>query len=259
MLGDYEMLTDEIADYALRIIRKHNVHVRDYGYGVRYSFLELCIDEECYLGVTHTLINNLMGKPAYMGEIEPHRLREYVSSIDPYLKQIGHEIINAVGQYLLDTSSGGVEYGVDPSEITVFENKRTVFIGDVRPLVDHAINRGGEVYVFEADPCRRDLAYPEFYYYRILGEADNIFISGSALTNESINEILRYVNPDANIVLIGPSASIPPEPLRGTPVKMIAAMKINPSSNEKIKRGIIRGGGTRFISKNSTKYIQRIK
>ncbi len=249
---------DILARYVLEILRGHDVSIHDYGYGIRYSYVELCIDDKCFLGVNHTLLFNLRGKKPYMDELDPYRVVEYVSSIDPYLKQLGHCIINAVNQYLMHNGYFGeyTHYDKDPIDIVDLRDKRVVFIGDVRPIVDYSHRVARETYVFEADPCRRDIAYPEFYYYRILGDADIVFITGSTLTNDSIDEILRYTCRDAIKILIGPSASVPLKPVIDIGIDIIASMHIPPENTEIVRKGIIRGGGTRMINRFSRKYVQ---
>ena len=233
------LLIDNIALYVARNAGRHKVKIVDYGFGIRYSYAVLSIDGVEYVGATHTLINNMVGKKPYSGPVRIDELPSYVSSINPYLKQIGHSIINAYNQYLL-------------------ENKLTVIIGDLRPIVDYLRSRNYEFYVFESAPCRRDIAYPEFYYYRALPRADNLIITGSTLTNDSIDEILRYKKPSAVTVLMGPSASVPAESLIGKGIDMIASTHIPSEKTWRTVKTIIRGGGTKQIKELGMKYIQII-
>ncbi len=254
------MLIDEVAGYVVSHGMSRTVEVVDYGFGVRYTYLILRIDDREYVGVTHTLINNMVGKKPYLAGLEFDRLPEYVSSINPYLKQLGHSMINAYNQYLLETGQTvPPTWWGDPVEYVDFTGRRIVFIGDLRPIVGHAAESGAEVYVFDANPCRRDLAYPAFYYYRVLGKADTVFVSGSAITNDSIDDILRYTMGNALVLLTGPSASIPVEPVRGRGIGLIASIHIPSSKTLEVAWIVRRGGGTRHIGRAGRKYIQAVE
>ncbi len=251
------MLIDNIALYVAKNAGKRRVRIVDCGFGIRYSYAVLSIDGVEYVGVTHTLINNMIGKKPYSGPVRIDELPSYVSSINPYLKQIGHSIINAYNQYLLENGLTVKPVGErEVLNLLDLEDKLTVIIGDLRPIVDYLRDRKYEFYVFESAPCRRDIAYPEFYYYRVLPRADNLIITGSTLTNDSIDEILRYRKPGAVAVLMGPSASVPAESLIGQGIEMIASTHIPSEKTWSVVKTIIRGGGTRRIKELGEKYIQ---
>ncbi len=253
------LLIDNIALYVARNAGRHKVKIVDYGFGIRYSYAVLSIDGVEYVGATHTLINNMVGKKPYSGPVRIDELLSYVSSINPYLKQIGHSIINAYNQYLLENGLTVKPVGEgEVLNLLDLENKLTVIIGDLRPIVDYLRSRNYEFYVFESAPCRRDIAYPEFYYYRALPRADNLIITGSTLTNDSIDEILRYKKPSAVTVLMGPSASVPAESLIGKGIDMIASTHIPSEKTWRTVKTIIRGGGTKQIKELGMKYIQII-
>lgn len=254
------MLIDRAAEYADKVLSATSHRLIDYGFGIRYSYVVMEINGKKYIGVVHTLYNHMMGKPSPISIDPGKRISQLVSSIDPYRRHIGHCMINAVNQYLLAEagSSRHLLLDRDPLDIIDPRGKKIVFIGDVRPIVDSVKEYAEETIVFEAAPCRRDPAYPPFYYHRVLPRADIVFISGSAVTNDSIDEILSSIRPGATTILIGPSASLPSQPLLGTRITMIASIIIPPDKTDTVRQGLIRGAGTRFIAKQGLKYIEFI-
>lgn len=252
------MLIDRVAEYADKILSRTNYRLLDYGFGIRYSYVIMEINGKRYIGVVHTLHNHMVGKPSPISIDPGITVSQLVSSIDPYKKHIGHCMINAVNQYLLAEagSSRRLLLNKDPLDIIDPRDKKIVFIGDIRPIVDAVKEYAEETIVFEANPCRRDPAYPPFYYHRVLPRADIVFITGSAVTNDSIDEVLSSIKPGTKTILIGPSACLPSHPLADSRITMIASTMIPPDKTDVIRQGLVRGAGTRFIVKHGLKYIE---
>jgi uncharacterized protein len=81
-------------------------------------------------------------------------------------------------------------------------NKKVAIIGHF-PFVEKLSQFVGELYVFEKEPKFGDLA--ESKMPEILPDCDVIGISATSILNHSIENILRYSNPNAYKIMIGPS------------------------------------------------------
>jgi uncharacterized protein (DUF4213/DUF364 family) len=87
------------------------------------------------------------------------------------------------------------------------EGKRVAIIGHF-PFVPELRKTAKELWVFEQNPTEGDLAADE--EEKLLPKADVVGITGTALTNHTIESLLALCDPKAYVVLLGDSAPLSP-------------------------------------------------
>ena len=231
-----------------------NARIIDYCICLRYTYVLISIDGKKYLGLSHTFINHLSRRKPGINSIEELRLPDTLLSRDPYARQLGFALLNAYSQYLI-SRDGHVDLGRDVDAVDAVEigrNERVLFIGDIRPLVERVRERAGEVVVLENDVCRRPDTLPGTYL-SLLGDFDVVFITGAALVNGSLDQILMLTRSARERVLVGPTAQIYPGFLRGTGLTKVAGCYVlDPGA---VIRGLKIGYGTRWVLRYSRKYV----
>ncbi|MBW2609826.1 MAG: DUF364 domain-containing protein [Deltaproteobacteria bacterium] len=98
------------------------------------------------------------------------------------------------------------------------EGSSVAVVGAIVPVLQRLKQRGGTWWVLEQDP--RTLKGEELEHYipperseEIIGRADILVITGVTLINTTLERILEAARPDAEITVMGPTASMLPEPL----------------------------------------------
>lgn len=86
---------------------------------------------------------------------------------------------------------------------------------------------------------------PDYAAREVLPEADVVLITGSTLVNKSIDSLLELCEDSREVILIGPTASLVPDPLfnRG----ITAEMGIQVSDTDAMLKVVSEGGGTRQL------------
>jgi uncharacterized protein len=76
------------------------------------------------------------------------------------------------------------------------------------PFLEKMKDSFEKLWIFEKNPQAGDLNESDIPHY--LPEADIAIITGTALINHSLESILKYVNPDAYKIMLGPSTPLSP-------------------------------------------------
>lgn len=86
-------------------------------------------------------------------------------------------------------------------------NREVALIGHF-PFVPRLLSRVGKLHVLDQNP--RPGALPSTAASRILPQADVVAITGTTLINHTLDELLSYCSPRAQLILLGPSAPLSP-------------------------------------------------
>ncbi len=109
------------------------------------------------------------------------------------------------------------------------EGARVAVVGAFVPVLRTLRRRGGEWWVVERDPrtLRRD-ELPHFVPAErgpeVFGRADVLVITGVSLLYHTLEAILDAARPGAEIAVMGPTASMLPEPLFDRGVRVVGGV-----------------------------------
>ena len=102
--------------------------------------------------------------------------------------------------------------------VQVPDDSSVAVIGAIVPVLSLLKRRGGTWWIIEQDPktLREDELphyVPEEKSEEVLAKADVIIITGVTLVNHTLENILESARPAAEIAVMGPTASMLPEPM----------------------------------------------
>ena len=107
-------------------------------------------------------------------------------------------------------------------------------VGAFAPVLRTLKRRGGTWWVIEQDP--RTLKGEEVQHYtpakesdEIIQRADVLIITGVTLVNHTLDAILSLARPGAEIVLMGPTAGLLPDPLFERGVRLVGGVWVRKS------------------------------
>ncbi|MHA1595201.1 MAG: Rossmann-like domain-containing protein [Candidatus Baldrarchaeia archaeon] len=159
---------------------------------------------------------------------------------------VGVAAINAASQLVFEERASEYEFSdVDVVEL-VKKDDDVVMVGYFAPLVPRILKKTPNLVVIERKPAPGDIEIlPDFASEKVLPEADVVIVSGSTLVNKTIDRILELSKNARDVVLLGPTASVIPDPLfrRG----VTAVMGIRITDADKMLKIVSEAGGTRWL------------
>jgi uncharacterized protein (DUF4213/DUF364 family) len=119
---------------------------------------------------------------------------------------------------------------MDALEAVQFPDHSAVaLIGAIVPALRHLKRRGGTWWIIEQDP--KTLREEELPHYvpeerseEVLAKADVLIITGVTLVNHTLENILKVARPGAEIAIMGPTASMLPEPMFERGVRVVGGV-----------------------------------
>jgi uncharacterized protein (DUF4213/DUF364 family) len=146
----------------------------------------------------------LMKEPGFLLERSARELTEMSHSDSLLEAAVGMAAINS----LLDVDERSlVELNAADVILEKGQGKRVAIIGHF-PFVPRIREKAKQLWVIEKNPREEDL--PETEADRLLPRADVIAITGTALTNHSLESLLRSRNPTAFVILLGDTTPLSP-------------------------------------------------
>ncbi len=138
-----------------------------------------------------------------------------VVDVNPLNRVLGLALINAISQYHM------TEVRWDELELRT----PVCVVGLMRPLIKELRDKGLDVLVFERSPyLRGDDAYSDVEEELLIPKCGTVYITGMTLLNFTIDRLLGLSRGGIN-VLIGPSASLLPELVKGLGIHYIESMR----------------------------------
>ncbi len=185
--------------------------------GVAYTPIKDIPQAVCCPSSAGTTFNPLTvaGKP--VSEILPA-----LSSDEPIKTAVAIATLNALSAACWNQGLAGpyqIHTGVDAQDRVQMPTGTTVaVVGALVPTLRALKRRGGTWWVIEQDP--RTLKGEELDHYvpagesaDVLSRADVLVVTGVTLINHTLEGILAAAKPGAEIAVLGPTASLLPEPL----------------------------------------------
>jgi len=125
-----------------------------------------------------------------------------------------------------------IRRGVDALDaVEVPRDAHVVIVGAFVPVIKAMKARGQSFRILEQDPAT--LKADEMPFYAPAGQApvevpkaDVLFVTGTTLINDTLEPILAAAKPGAKIVVVGPTASLSPEPLFRRGVSLVGGVDV---------------------------------
>lgn len=153
---------------------------------------------------------------------------------------IGVATLNAVSRCLWEkrgfSDCRAVE-GKDAFELLDFTRARRVaLVGAFSPYIRQIERMGLDLTVLEKNPqaLREEAAkyfYPSEEAPKILPHADVVILTGSTIVNHTIDDLLSLVRKSSQVAVVGPTASMVPQPFFKRGVSVLGGIRITDPDN----------------------------
>lgn len=159
-----------------------------------------------------------------------------LSSAEPIKTAVAIAVLNALSAVCWDSGidcNYSISTNMDAQDAVHMPAEKSVaVVGAFVPTLRALKNRGGQWWVIEQDP--KTLKEDEISHFvpadsskEVTSQADVLIITGVTLVNHTLEGILDAAKPDAEIAVMGPTASLLPEPLFKRGVRIVGGVKVN--------------------------------
>jgi uncharacterized protein (DUF4213/DUF364 family) len=167
---------------------------------------------------------------------------------------VGVATINALSQIILEQKMNRykISDGNLIEEININPSDTIAMVGNMRPIFHTLKKKAKQVLVFERGTILDNWVLPYEACEEFIPKADVVIITGTAITNGTIDRMLELSKQARLVALIGPSATVIPDPLFEKGVSVIGgSIVVDP---DKVLQIVAEGGGIHQL-KNSLKFI----
>lgn len=195
--------------------------------GIFYTAVML---ENNYVGLCYTPkedIGHPTGKPRPSfrgaGALETAQLANSLNMIE---RAVGIATLNALSQYLMELEGYERQFGVDASDaLELHKQDHVAVVGYTKPLVEKLEAKVRELHILERNPQMRGDALPDTLAEIIVPKADVVIISGASVVNGTLDRLLELSKRARLTAVVGPTASMLPEPLFQRGANVVAGVQ----------------------------------
>ncbi|MFC1835165.1 Rossmann-like domain-containing protein [Thermodesulfobacteriota bacterium] len=175
-----------------------------------------------------------------------------LNSTEPIKTAVAIATLNALSAACFERGLTGrcsIKEGMDAQDaVEMPVDKSVAVIGAFVPTLRRLKKRGGTWWVIEQDP--RTLRDDELPHYvsaerseEVIRSADVLIVTGVTLINHTLEGILAQARPEAEIAVMGPTASMVPEPLFERGVRVVGGVWVKESDD---LLDVLAAGGSGF-------------
>lgn len=158
-------------------------------------------------------------------------------------------VLNAVSSKLISKSEYKILEGTDPIELVDLTPPKTItIVGAFQSYIKKVAASKNKLYVLELDEDALNEDQKQYYvpaeeYVNVIPESDIVIITGLTLVNNTLDDLLKAVSPNAEVIVTGPSSSLIPDVLFKNHVKILGLTKI---TDTKLLFEVVEEAGTGF-------------
>lgn len=206
----------------------------------------------------------------FSGKLKGRGVRAYLEDIfseNILRRTLGIAALNALSTLVWEkTEHSGYELllGADAfDEIDVKKYQKSVVVGALVPIIRKLMQENADFHILEKDS--RTLKEREMPYYlpperagEFVSEADLLVITGVTILNDTLPGLLAMAKKDAEILVVGPTASMLPDCLFSKGVTMLGGIQVTKADAllDIISEG---GSGYHFFGKYAERTVLRKK
>jgi len=249
------LIVEEIANFLLKKLGDSlfdNVFLEDVRIGLLYTGVKL---SSGHGGVAYTFIGETAASLheiclSIKESISGKSLREavkFASSWNLLEASIGVATLNAASSIVFEKEVDKYNFlDVDVVDL-VEKDDNVVMIGLFKPLIPSILEKTNKLIVLERNPFKMENVevLPDFAAEYIVPKADVVIATGSTLVNKTLDRLLELSKNTREFILLGPTASVIPDPLfeRG----VTAIMGVHIIDVDLMLKVVSEAGGTRRL------------
>jgi len=217
--------------------------------GLGYTAVKL---ETGHVGVCHTFFEEsrdccqVVGRAGTLAGSPAKRLAELAKSWDASEAVVGIAAINALSQVVLERGLEGYSLREDANfidHVKVGEDDVVVMVGYFHPFLRVLRDRAKKLFILERNPSffGEEDVLPDVACEENVPKADVVIMTGGVLVNGAVDRLLELSRNAREVGLVGPTASMIPDPLFKHGVTVMGGIKV--SNPERLLQVIAEGGG----------------
>ena len=150
----------------------------------------------------------------------------------PWISSLQTAAVNAISSGLISSGRYNIIEDTDPVNLLDLSSKKTItLVGAFQSYIKEISAAGNKLYVLEfnesAFPENQKKYYvPATEYEKVIPISDIVIITGQALVNNTISDLLNAVSNGTRVIVTGPSGSILPDVLFANKVNIIGCSRI---------------------------------
>lgn len=158
-------------------------------------------------------------------------------------------VVNAVSSRLLSSPQYKILNNTDPIDLLeLHEGVKITLVGAFHSYIKKAKEKNCRLRVLELEeqalePIDRQYFVPANTYSEIIPDSDILIITGLTIVNETIDDLLKCVQPNTKVIITGPSSSFIPDIFFEEKVDMIGSIGIK---NPELLWQIVSEGGAGY-------------
>jgi len=139
--------------------------------------------------------------------------------------------LNAVSSKILEHSSYQIIKNTDPIDLVDLSTPQTItVVGAFQGYISKISSSPNRLFVLEFDEHAlndndKNYFVPASDFKKVLPVSDTVIITGQTVLNNTIDELLKWANPGADIIVTGPSGNFIPDVLFANNVKIVGASR----------------------------------
>lgn len=157
--------------------------------------------------------------------------------------------LNAISSRFLHEQNYKIIPNADPIDLLDLNSGKTIsIVGAFHSYIQKIAQTNSKMHVLELDEnaiMEKDRKYfvPAEQYSTVLPYSHIVLITGLTLVNNTLDDLLKAIRPDAQIIVSGPSSSFIPDILFAKGVNIIGSVKI---TNPEVMFKVVSEGGSGY-------------
>jgi len=238
------------------IFRFENLVVSDIRIGICLTAIKLS-DGSIGTAATLTGDNTFRKKSSRdFGDLSPLKIRgqKVVNILEsekssPVISSIKTAVLSAISSGIIFSGDYNIVENCDPIDLTDLSPVKTItIVGAFQSYIRKISGTGNKLYVLEMSenalpPEHKKYFVPSREYGSILPDSDIIIITGQTLVNGTIDDLIKVITPEAQVIIAGPSGNILPDILFQNKISIIGGIR---STDPDMLFNIVSEGGAGF-------------
>ena len=141
-------------------------------------------------------------------------------------------VLNAISAKLISSDKYKIIENIDPIELIDLTPVKTItIVGAFQSYIKRIAATNNKLYVLELDEEALNYEQKKFYvpaedFIKVVPQSDIVIITGLTLVNNTLDNLLAAVSPNAEVIVTGPSSSLVPDILFKHNVKILGSTRI---------------------------------
>jgi uncharacterized protein (DUF4213/DUF364 family) len=228
-----------------------DIRVEQVCLGWGYSAVRLTTND---VGICHSLLGEIsltccqiVNQAGTLAGSPATELADLAKSWNLGQRVIGLATISALSQTVLKGGCDGftMTEGNILHELDIRSADTVAMVGNIKPFVEPVRKKASNLWIFERGDRFEEGVLPDTACEQLLPKADVVIITGSAIANGTIEQLLQLSRTARKVGVVGPSATIVPTPLFKHGADVVGGLIVTDA--DKALRIVAEGGGTQQL------------